>query len=149
MALGGTKMDTSQITQILWAIVLGMFSGALANGLGYFKGTAIENFDRQKLFVTLFVGAVIGAVAGYFHMSYADALQFVVYIGGNMGSIYVIENVAKMAYRRISPYLPAKKVVDDKKVDTKPDDTVEDKADKKVDENEGKKQDKSSEVIVK
>jgi hypothetical protein len=97
-----------EITVILWAIISGIISGAMAAGIGYIKGTKLEKFNKMKLFITLFVGAVVGGFAGYQGWEYQTAYEYFTTIG----AVYIIEFIGKAIYRRLMP--------DDKKKMKKP-----------------------------
>lgn len=81
----------------IYPIISGAFSGLIVAGLGYFKSTP-EEFDAQKFFVTVGIGAVVGGVAGYTGMDYMSAQAWLI----SIGAITATEYFLKAIWRRFA-----------------------------------------------
>ena len=84
------------IASIFEVILYGLLSGAITALLGYAKSVG-EKFDGFKAFYTLVIGAIVGAVGGYFGMDYYSAYDWLM----SIGAITVIQYAIKAIWRRI------------------------------------------------
>jgi hypothetical protein len=84
------------MSQIFFAIGAGILSGAITALLGYTKSVG-ENFDPQKAYQTLIVGAIVGGVAGYLGVEYNTAEEYL----ESIGAITLIEYVKKSILKRV------------------------------------------------
>lgn len=85
----------SQLQPLITAII-----GAVIYSLsGYIKNKSTEptTFDPKKFFVTLGIGAAIGATSYLLNLSYDTALQTLI----NTGAVALLETWLKIAYRKL------------------------------------------------
>ena len=78
--------------------MVGAICGAITALLGYAKSVTAEKFDIRKAGQTVVVGAVIGAVAGYYGWTYEQAEEWAT----NIGLITLVEYLKKAVWRKIS-----------------------------------------------
>lgn len=97
-------MDTIQT--LLWTILVGMASGIATAVVGFLKSIAIEKFDNEKFLTTVIWGACVGILMGYYGWPYAQGYQFLV----SMGFVTVIDQSAKVIYRRIAAWWATRKI---------------------------------------
>ena len=85
--------------EAVWAflqpIIAGLVAGLIASAIGYFKSNA-EEFEAEKFFLTVALGAVVGAIGGYMGISYASAEIYL----ANIGAVYLIDYILKAIWRR-------------------------------------------------
>lgn len=94
--------------EAVWAflqpIIAGLVAGLIASAIGYIKSNA-EEFEAEKFFVTVGIGAIVGAIGGYMGISYASAEIYL----ANIGAVYLIDYILKAIWRRwIGPLLMKK-----------------------------------------
>lgn len=87
--------DLTVIFALVYPALSGVFSGLLIAALGYFKSTP-DVFEPRKFFITVGIGAIVGAVAGYLGMEYASAEAWL----GSIGAITAIDYILKAIWRR-------------------------------------------------
>lgn len=79
----------------LQPIIAGLVAGLIASAIGYIKSNA-EEFEAEKFFVTVGIGAIVGAIGGYMGISYASAEIYL----ANIGAVYMIDYILKAIWRR-------------------------------------------------
>jgi len=85
-----------------WQTILsGVLSGITIAFFGYAKSVTEEGFDPKKALQTMFIGAVVGGVAGYYGWTYEQAYEWL----SSMGLITVIEYVKKALIRIVKRLL--------------------------------------------
>ncbi|MFA4972431.1 MAG: hypothetical protein WC683_07440 [bacterium] len=83
---------------LILQLVIAMIMGAVFSGLGYLRQTG-ENWQKEKMFVTVIIGFVIGALLWWTNVPVTEA-TLATYLLANGGLIVAIEYGAKAVYRR-------------------------------------------------
>jgi len=93
-----------EYTVLIWAILSGAFAGAVASTIGYLKAKKLEPWSYQKFGITAIVGMVVGGFAASQGWDYeGEGYQIAYEYLSMIGVIYIIEFIAKAAYRRLVP----------------------------------------------
>jgi hypothetical protein len=89
------------VWSLLQPIIAGLVAGLIASAIGYIKTNA-EKFEAEKFFITVALGAIVGAIGGYMGISYASAEIYL----ANIGAVYLIDYILKAIWRRwIAPLM--------------------------------------------
>lgn len=87
-----------------WKLVgTGIVSGFIASLVGLLKSGNLKDFDFQRAINVLVIGAVIGAVAAYKGVQFADAEAWLATLPVWAGLSALIEMAIKAIYRKVFP----------------------------------------------
>lgn len=92
------------------AIVFGALSGIFAGLMGFAKtiipmikmGLKPEDIDYTKMFQTIILGAIIGALAGYKGIPYEEAQALFYYLAETMGLTVLLDWCVKIIARSLA-----------------------------------------------
>ena len=84
-----------------WKVVgTGLLSGLMASFVGLLKSKGLADFDFQKSLPALAIGALVGAVAGYKGMTFADTESWLTTLPLWAGLTAFIEMAIKAVWRK-------------------------------------------------